>query len=92
MAQFRPANGGRIYVRSEPEPYALSRHNRLALLLVILCIALNWFGDSMDGTLARVRCQPRPRDAVYVDHMVDIFGSVALMGGLGLSGFSITDR
>ena len=67
--------------------YALSRYNRHALLLVVLCIALNWFGDSMDGTLARVRCQSRPRYGFYVDHMVDIFGSVALMCGLGLSGF-----
>ena len=67
--------------------YALSRHNRYALLAVILCIALNWFGDSMDGTLARVRCQQRPRYGFYVDHMVDVFGAVALMCGLGLSGF-----
>jgi phosphatidylglycerophosphate synthase len=66
--------------------YALSRYNRYALLLVILCIVLNWFGDSMDGTLARVRRQQRPRYGFYVDHMVDIFGSVALMGGLGFSG------
>jgi phosphatidylglycerophosphate synthase len=54
---------------------------------VILCLALNWFGDSMDGTLARVRHQQRPRYGFYVDHMVDIFGSVALMCGLGCSGF-----
>jgi len=67
--------------------YALSRSNRYALLLVILCIALNWLGDSMDGTLARVRRQQRPRYGFYVDHMVDIFGSVALMAGLGCSGF-----
>lgn len=67
--------------------YAVSRHNRYALLLVILCLVLNWFGDSMDGTLARVRRQQRPRYGFYVDHMVDIFGSVALMCGLGLSGF-----
>jgi archaetidylinositol phosphate synthase len=67
--------------------YALSRYNRYALLLVILCLVLNWFGDSMDGTLARVRCQQRPRYGFYVDHMVDIFGSVALMFGLGFSGF-----
>ena len=66
--------------------YALSRFNRYALLLVILCIVLNWFGDSMDGTLARVRHQQRPRYGFYVDHMVDIFGSVALMCGLGCSG------
>lgn len=66
--------------------YALARYNRLALLLVILCLALNWFGDSMDGTLARVRRQQRPRYGFYVDHMVDVFGSVALMCGLGYSG------
>jgi phosphatidylglycerophosphate synthase len=67
--------------------YALSRYKRYALLLVILCLALNWLGDSMDGTLARVRRQQRPRYGFYVDHMVDIFGSVALMCGLGFSGF-----
>jgi len=67
--------------------YALSRYNRYALLLVILCLALNWLGDSMDGTLARARRQQRPRYGFYVDHMVDIFGSVALMCGLGYSGF-----
>src|ERR1035438_5708716 len=67
--------------------YGLSRYNRYALLLVILCLVLNWLGDSMDGTLARVRRQQRPRYGFYVDHMADIFGSVALMCGLGFSGF-----
>ena len=67
--------------------YAVSRYNRYALLLVILCLALNWLGDSLDGTLARVRRQERPRYGFYVDHMADIFGSVALMCGLGFSGF-----
>jgi archaetidylinositol phosphate synthase len=67
--------------------YALARYNRYALLLVNLCLVLNWFGDSMDGTLARVRGQQRPRYGFYVDHMVDILGAIALMGGLGLSGF-----
>jgi phosphatidylglycerophosphate synthase len=67
--------------------YALSRFNRYALLLVIVCIALNWLGDSLDGTLARVRNQQRPRYGFYVDHMVDIFGAVALMCGLACSGF-----
>lgn len=66
--------------------YALTRYHRNALWLVILCIALNWFGDSMDGTLARVRDQQRPRYGFYVDHIVDCFGAVALMGGLGFSG------
>ena len=67
--------------------YALSRYDRRALLLVIACIALNWLGDSMDGTLARVRHQQRPRYGFYVDHVVDIFGAAALMAGLGCSGF-----
>ena len=66
--------------------YALSRYNRYALLLAILCILLNWFGDSMDGTLARVRGQQRPRYGFYVDHMVDVLGATALMTGLGFSG------
>jgi archaetidylinositol phosphate synthase len=66
--------------------YALSRSVRFALLLVVLCLVLNWLGDSLDGTLARVRKQQRPRYGFYVDHMVDVFGSVALMCGLGFSG------
>jgi|CZKF01.1.fsa_nt_gi phosphatidylglycerophosphate synthase len=67
--------------------YALSRYNRYALLLVILCLVLNWLGDSLDGTLARVRHHERPRYGFYVDHIADIFGSVALMSGLAFSGF-----
>ena len=67
--------------------YAVSRFSRYALLLVILCLVLNWLGDSMDGTLARVRRRQRPRYGFYVDHMVDIFGAIALMCGLGCSGF-----
>jgi phosphatidylglycerophosphate synthase len=66
--------------------YALSRYDRRVLLLVVVCLALNWLGDSMDGTLARVRHQQRLRYGFYVDHIVDIFGSVALMCGLGFSG------
>jgi archaetidylinositol phosphate synthase len=67
--------------------YVVARYHRSALLLVILCLVLNWLGDSLDGTLARVRKQQRPRYGFYVDHMVDIFGSIALMCGLGSSGF-----
>lgn len=66
--------------------YALAHFERRFLLVVIVCLALNWLGDSLDGTLARVRRQERPRYGFYVDHMVDILGSVALMCGLGLSG------
>jgi archaetidylinositol phosphate synthase len=67
--------------------YALSRFSSTMLLLVIVCLAINWFGDSMDGTLARTRRQQRPRYGFYVDHMVDVLGAVALMCGLGYSGF-----
>jgi len=67
--------------------YALALWNRYALLGVIACLALNWLGDSLDGTLARVRRHLRPRYGFYVDHMVDSFGALALMGGLALSGY-----
>ena len=67
--------------------YALSPRNQWALLGVIACLGLNWLGDSLDGTLARVRQQQRPRYGFYVDHMVDSFGALALMGGLALSGY-----
>jgi len=67
--------------------YALASWSRYALLGVIVCLALNWLGDSLDGTLARVRQRQRPRYGFYVDHMVDSFGALALMGGLALSGY-----
>jgi phosphatidylglycerophosphate synthase len=67
--------------------YALSRWNRYYLLAVIACLVVNWLGDSLDGTLARVRQQQRPRYGFYVDHMVDSFGAVAMMGGLAFSGY-----
>jgi len=67
--------------------YWLARYQRAGLLLVILCLALNWFGDSLDGTLARFRNQPRPRYGFYVDHVVDTFGALFLLGGLALSGY-----
>lgn len=67
--------------------YALAAWNRYGLLAVIACLALNWLGDSLDGTLARVRQRQRPRYGFYVDHMVDTFGALALMGGLALSGY-----
>jgi len=67
--------------------YALSGGNRLWLLAVIGFLGLNWLGDSLDGTLARVRKQQRPRYGFYVDHMIDSIGSLCLMGGLALSGY-----
>ena len=67
--------------------YALAGRDRRMLLAVILCLALNWFGDSLDGTLARVRRQQRPRYGFYVDHMIDSIGATAMMVGLALSGY-----
>ena len=58
-----------------------------ALLLVIPLLALNWFGDSLDGTLARVRNRQRPRYGFYVDHILDALGMSFLMAGLAFSGY-----
>ena len=67
--------------------YALAGWNKQFLWLASLFIAVNWLGDSLDGTLARFRNQQRPRYGFYVDHMADTFGAAFLMGGLALSGF-----
>ena len=71
--------------------YALSRRNPLMLHLVNLFIFLNWFGDSLDGTLARYRDRQRPRYGFYVDHIIDTFGTMFLILGLALSGY-MTER
>ena len=67
--------------------YALASHNGHALWVVNGLLFLNWLGDSLDGTLARVRNQQRPRYGFYVDHIADTFGALALMAGLGCSGY-----
>ncbi|HEY6348868.1 MAG TPA: hypothetical protein VI636_05600 [Candidatus Angelobacter sp.] len=67
--------------------YWWSRTNHAGLFLVIACLALNWLGDSLDGTLARFRNCPRPRYGFYVDHVVDAFGALFLLGGMALSGY-----
>ena len=67
--------------------YVFASRNRFALLGGVICLAFNWLGDSLDGTLARVRQRLRPRYGFYVDHMVDSFGAIALMGGIALSGY-----
>jgi archaetidylinositol phosphate synthase len=67
--------------------FALARFDRRALWLVMAALALNWFGDSLDGTLARVRRVERPRYGFYVDHVLDIVGITMLIAGLACSGF-----
>ena len=67
--------------------YALARWSSFGLLGATVCIAINWLGDSLDGTLARYRNRLRPRYGFYVDHAIDTFGAVFLMAGLGASGY-----
>jgi phosphatidylglycerophosphate synthase len=67
--------------------YWYAHRHRRGLALAILCLCLNWLGDSLDGTLARVRNRLRPRYGFYVDHIVDAFGTFFLLGGVGLSGY-----
>jgi hypothetical protein len=67
--------------------YTASGSNPLMLHLVNLFIFLNWFGDSLDGTLARYRDRQRPRYGFYVDHIIDTFGALFFIFGLALSGF-----
>jgi archaetidylinositol phosphate synthase len=67
--------------------YALARANQLGLAGAVVFLVLNWLGDSMDGTLARVRQRQRPRYGFYVDHMLDSIGAVAMMAGLAYSGY-----
>jgi phosphatidylglycerophosphate synthase len=67
--------------------YAAARWNSWGLIAAILFFAVNWFGDSLDGTLARFRNRQRPRYGFYVDHIIDSFGALFLMAGLGASGY-----
>ncbi len=53
---------------------------------VVASLAVNWFGDSLDGTVARVRGQQRPRFGFYVDHVIDLAGTTCLLAGLACSG------
>jgi len=67
--------------------YALARWDVRFLWLAAVALGVNWFGDSLDGTLARVRGTERPRYGFYVDHVLDIVGATLLFAGLAASGF-----
>lgn len=67
--------------------YSLARVWPPALILANLLLAINWFGDSMDGTIARVRNKLRPRYGYYVDHIIDSLSALFLFGGLAVSGY-----
>ena len=66
--------------------YYLAMKHWLFLILASIALALNWFGDSLDGTLARVRNRQRPRYGYYLDHLVDAFGVAFMIFGLAYSG------
>jgi len=67
--------------------YAVAGRHRAGLLLATFFLAVNWLGDSLDGTLARVRNRQRPRYGFYLDHVIDSFGALFVMGGLAISGY-----
>jgi archaetidylinositol phosphate synthase len=67
--------------------YAAARFDPVTLWVVPAALAVNWFGDSLDGTLARVRRAERPRYGYYVDHALDLAGTTLLVAGLGCSGY-----
>ena len=67
--------------------YVLAGWDTRALWLVVFALAVNWFGDSLDGTLARVRKVERPKYGFYLDHVLDIVGITLLLGGLAASPF-----
>jgi archaetidylinositol phosphate synthase len=67
--------------------YWYARYDRSWFLMVVALLVVNWFGDSLDGTLARVRGHQRPRYGFYVDHICDAFGTLALVAGFAASGY-----
>ena len=67
--------------------FSLAPAHPPALVAVVALLAVNWFGDSLDGTLARVRRQERPRYGFYVDHVLDVVGILFLFSGLVAGGF-----
>jgi archaetidylinositol phosphate synthase len=67
--------------------YWYARVSQTGLILAIVCLALNWYGDSLDGSLARYRNKQRPKYGFYVDHIVDALGTFFLLAGIGLSGY-----
>ncbi len=65
--------------------YALSFYNPVWLWFAILGYFVNWFGDSLDGSLARFRKIERPLFGYFVDHSTDALGNLIALIGLGLS-------
>lgn len=66
--------------------YVLSSRNISWLWLSSLGFVINWYGDSLDGTLARVRNHQRPIYGYYLDHTIDAINELIMFLGVGLSG------
>lgn len=67
--------------------YALTYFDKGFLWLASFGFVIQWFGDSLDGTLARFRKIERPRYGFYIDHIIDSISEVLIFIGLGLSPF-----
>lgn len=67
--------------------YAASAFGRDWLWLCVAGYVVHWFGDSLDGSLARYRSIERPRYGYFVDHSADALGVLLIVGGLGVSPF-----
>jgi phosphatidylglycerophosphate synthase len=65
--------------------YGLSNGSDAWLWVASGLLVVHWLGDSLDGTLARVRRIQRPRYGYYLDHLVDAIATAAIAIGLGLS-------
>ena len=65
--------------------YALSNWSIHWLHLASLGFVINWFGDSLDGSIARVRNQQRPVYGFFLDHNIDCINEMLMFGGVGLS-------
>ena len=65
--------------------FILSNGNVNWLWLSIAGFIVNWYGDSLDGTIARVRGTQRPIYGYYLDHSVDVFNEAFMFIGIGLS-------
>lgn len=76
LAAMALAGGSFAFLRSHP----------WATAGAVAGLVLNWFGDSLDGTVARVRNQQRPRYGFYVDHVIDLAGTALLLTGIACSG------
>jgi archaetidylinositol phosphate synthase len=69
--------------------YVLSNGDKTWLWAASGLLVVHWLGDSLDGTLARVRKTERPRYGYYLDHLVDAFATAAIGIGLGLSPYML---